>query len=53
MNYKNVTFNPYLQTATDIINSQENRGLQYVETKYINEYEAVVVFKIPATDFTC
>ena len=48
--YKNVTFNPKLQTATDIINRPENIGLEYVETKYINEYEAVVIFRYNPVD---
>ena len=48
MEHKNVTFNPKITTATDIINRDENRGLEYVETRYINEYEAVGVFKVQA-----
>lgn len=50
--YINRTFNPKVQTATDIINLQENTGLEYVDTKYINEFEAVVVFKKLSTEIT-
>ncbi len=42
---KNVPFNPKLFTVSDIINLPENAGLEYVATRYINEYEAVVIFK--------
>lgn len=41
---KNVTFNPKICSASDVINRPENQGLEYVRTEYINEYEAVVIF---------
>ena len=47
--YKNVTFDPKMRSATDIINMEENQGLEYIETKYINEYEAVVIFRVLST----
>ena len=49
--YINYTFNPKSQTASDVINMEQHKGLKYIETKYINEYEAVVVFETLATKF--
>lgn len=49
--YKNVTFNPKMRSASDVINMEENQGLEYIETKYINEYEAVVIFRVLSTKF--
>jgi len=43
--YKNVTFNPKVRSASDVINDPKNDGLEYVRTDYINDYEAVVIFK--------
>lgn len=46
---KNITFNPKMTTASNIINHPDNIGLEYVTTHYINEYEAVIVFKVAVT----
>lgn len=46
--YINITFNPKLKKATDVIN--ENQGLEYIDTKYINEYESVVIFRKDSTN---
>jgi hypothetical protein len=48
--YKNYTFNPQTKTATEVINLKENQGLEYVNTKYINESEAVVIFRVLTND---
>jgi hypothetical protein len=39
-------------SATAVINLPENSGLEYVDTKYINEYEAVVIFRVLSANTT-
>jgi len=44
--YKNVCFNPKLNTIEDILEREEVQGLCFEKVVYVNEYEAVAVFKL-------
>lgn len=44
MKYKNITFNPKLNTIENILNREEVQGLELKKVIYCNEYEAVAIF---------
>ena len=42
--YKNIHFNPKINTIEDVLKRADVQGLEFEKVVYCNEYEAVAVF---------
>lgn len=47
MPYKNIFFNPKINTIEDVLKREEIQGLEFEKVVYVNEYEAIAVFETP------
>ena len=42
--FKNIHFNPKINTIEDVLKREDAQGLEFEKVVYCNEYEAVAVF---------